>query len=57
MPGRYNRRRVRRTLLWMLRDRPLWQGLAPGVGFLHREFTAYGLLAILAVAALDRSRG
>jgi hypothetical protein len=42
-------------LIWMLRDRPLWQGLALGVGFLHREFTAYGFLAILAVAALDRS--
>ncbi|MFO7692901.1 MAG: hypothetical protein R6V57_07450 [Vicinamibacterales bacterium] len=42
-------------LIWMLRERPLVQGLVLGVGFLHREFTAYGFLAILAVAALDRS--
>ena len=42
-------------LLWVLRDRPLAQGLVLGIGFLHREFTAYGFVAVLAVAALDRS--
>ncbi len=42
-------------LIWMLRDRPLWQGAVLGFGFLHREFTAYGFAAFLAVAAIDRS--
>ena len=42
-------------LIWILRERPLWQGLVLGIGFLHREFTAYGFMAFLVVAALDRS--
>jgi hypothetical protein len=42
-------------LIWILRERPLWQGLVLGIGFLHREFTAYGFIAFLAVAAVDRS--
>jgi hypothetical protein len=42
-------------LIWVLRERPVWQGLALGLGFLHREFTAYGAVAFLAVSALDRS--
>ncbi len=42
-------------LIWVLRDRPLWQGAVVGFGFLHREFTAYGFAAFLVVAALDRS--
>lgn len=42
-------------LIWLLRDRPLWQGAVLGVGFLHREFTAYGFIAFVAVSALDRS--
>ena len=42
-------------LIWLLRDRPVWQGLVLGAGFLHREFTAYGLVALAGVAALDRS--
>ncbi len=42
-------------LIWMLRNRPAWQGLVLGFGFLHREFTAYGFLALLLVSAADRS--
>jgi hypothetical protein len=42
-------------LIWRLRERPVWQGLVLGIGFLHREFTAYGFAAILLVFALDRS--
>ena len=42
-------------LIWMLRERPIAQGLVLGIGFLHREFTAYGFAGVLAVAALDRS--
>jgi hypothetical protein len=37
------------VLLWMLRRHPVWGGLAAGVGFLHREFTLYGVLALLLV--------
>lgn len=33
-------------LLWMTRRRPVWFGLIAGVGFLQREFTLYGILAI-----------
>jgi len=42
-------------LIWMLRKRPVWQGLVLGIGFLHREFTAYGAVAYLVTTALDRS--
>ena len=35
--------------LWWLRARPLWLGLVIGIGVLHREFTAYGVSALLAV--------
>ncbi len=31
--------------LWMLRRRPVWFGLVGGVGFLVREFVAYGIAA------------
>jgi hypothetical protein len=36
-------------LLWLTRKRPVWFGLILGIGFLQREFTAYGALAILLV--------
>jgi hypothetical protein len=36
-------------LLWMTRRRPVWFGLILGVGFLQREFTAYGAIAIVAI--------
>jgi hypothetical protein len=39
-------------LLWWLRDRPFAFGLTLGLGFLHREFTAYGAAALLAIDAL-----
>ena len=41
-------------LIWVLRDRPIWQGVVLGLGFLHREFTAYGFAALLIVEACDR---
>ncbi len=42
-------------LLWFLRDRPLAAGLVLGIGFLNREFTIYGLFALLAIEAARRS--
>lgn len=42
-------------LIWVLRARPGWLGVVLGVGFLHREFTAYGLVALLVVSLIDRS--
>ena len=38
-------------LIWMTRRRPGWCGLIFGIGFLHREFTLYGFLALLAIEA------
>jgi hypothetical protein len=43
-------------LLWMLRDRPFAFGLLFGLGFVHREFTAYGVSAIMAIALLKDRR-
>ena len=40
-------------LLWMLRDRPLLFGVTIGVGFIHREFTAYGLTAVMFIALIN----
>lgn len=42
------------VLLWALRRRPVWCGLALGVGFLHREFTIYAFVALLASDVLNR---
>jgi hypothetical protein len=36
-------------LLWLTRRRPVWFGLIAGIGFLQREFTIYGVLAIAVV--------
>lgn len=41
-------------LLWLLRARPLWSGVVLGIGFLHREFTLYGFLALIAVDLVRR---
>lgn len=41
-------------LIWALRDRPAWCGFVLGLGFLQREFTLYGFLALLAVEAVQR---
>ena len=38
-------------LLWLLRGRPVWFGLVAGVGFLNREFTIYGVAAIVLLDA------
>ncbi|HWW85315.1 MAG TPA: hypothetical protein VNZ26_17015 [Vicinamibacterales bacterium] len=38
-------------LLWVTRRRPLWFGLVAGIGVLQREFTAYGVAAVLLVDA------
>ena len=44
-------------LLWVTRHRPVWFGLIVGLGFLHREFTAYGVAAILMLDAAAAARG
>jgi hypothetical protein len=41
-------------LLWITRRRPIWFGLIAGVGFLQREFTIYGVIAI---ALVELARG
>jgi hypothetical protein len=43
-------------LLWVLRDRPLAFGLVFGLGFIHREFTTYGVTAIIAISLLADRR-
>lgn len=40
-------------LIWALRERPKWCGFVLGVGFLNREFTLYGLFALLALEMLE----
>jgi hypothetical protein len=39
-------------LFWFLRSRPLAAGTVLGIGFLNREFTIYGLFALVVVEAL-----
>ena len=39
------------VLIWLTRNRPNWCGLILGVGFLNREFTIYGLAALLTIEA------
>jgi hypothetical protein len=39
-------------LMWTLRRRPGWCGIVLGIGFLQREFTLYGFLALLAIETL-----
>lgn len=41
-------------LLWSLRRRPVWMGAVLGIGFLNREFTVYGVLALIALDLLRR---
>jgi hypothetical protein len=41
-------------LLWALRRRPWLCGLVFGIGFLNREFTVYGLAALIVLEAFDR---
>ena len=43
-------------LLWTLRHRPAWVGCVAGVGFLHREFTLYGVLALFLVDTVRSAR-
>jgi hypothetical protein len=38
-------------LLWLTRHRPNWGGVILGIGFLNREFTIYGLAALLVIEA------
>ena len=40
-------------LLWLTRRRPVWFGLIFGVAFLQREFTLYGLVAIIVIEAVN----
>ena len=42
-------------LIWLTRHRPRWCGFVFGLGFVNREFTLYGLVALLAMEAADRS--
>ena len=41
------------ALIWLTRKRPVWCGLFAGLGFLHREFTIYAVLALFLVEAID----
>lgn len=43
-------------LLWMLRHRPIAFGAVFAMGFIQREFTVYGVTAIIALAVLDDRR-
>jgi hypothetical protein len=43
------------VLLWAVRRRTWLLGLVFGIGFLNREFTVYGLAAIVVLEAVDRS--
>ncbi len=40
-------------LIWLARARPGWCGFLFGLGFLHREFTLYALVALIAVEAIE----
>jgi len=40
------------VLLWLTRNRPNWGGVILGIGFLNREFTIYGLAALLVLEAI-----
>lgn len=42
-------------LLWFLRRRPWLMGLVLGLGFLNREFTIYGAVALIVLDAYDRT--
>jgi hypothetical protein len=42
-------------LLWRLRGRLVWFGVVLGIGFLNREFTIYGALALILVEAATRT--
>ena len=37
------------VLIWLTRNRPNWCGVILGIGFLNREFTIYGLAALLTI--------
>ena len=43
------------VLLWIVRRRAWLLGLVFGIGFLNREFTIYGLAAMAALEAVDRT--
>lgn len=38
--------------MYRLRARPIWLGLAAGIGFLNREFSLIGLIALIAIDVL-----
>jgi hypothetical protein len=44
-------------LLWLARRRPVLFGLILGVGFLQREFTIYGAVAVVVVELISGNRG
>jgi hypothetical protein len=43
-------------VLWLLRDRPIAFGVVLAVGFMHREFTIYGVTAIVLISWLGDRR-
>jgi len=42
-------------LIWLTRKRPAWCGLIIGIGVLHRDFTLYGVAALLTIGILQRT--
>ncbi|HTH01025.1 MAG TPA: hypothetical protein VL882_12225 [Vicinamibacterales bacterium] len=42
------------VLIWLTRNRPNWCGVVIGVGFLNREFSIYGVAALLVLDAAHR---
>lgn len=40
-------------LIWTLRLRPIWCGVVFGLGFLHREFALYALVALIATETIS----
>lgn len=42
------------VLLWLLRRRPIWCGVVLAIGFMHREFTVYAFVALVAIEILSR---
>ncbi|HEU4938728.1 MAG TPA: hypothetical protein VFT39_19905 [Vicinamibacterales bacterium] len=42
------------VLIWLTRNRPNWCGITIGLGFLNREFSIYGVAALLVIDAAHR---
>ena len=42
------------VLIWLTRNHPNWCGVVVGIGFLNREFSIYGVAALLVIDAAHR---